>query len=375
MGIGHSAFCQKVPTISGGKGGEYYTSDGPKLDLMCGTSCTGFGYDSNVQQRVLNRAQHVPMNTYDYPSVWRQEAEEALAKLHPNYEFAFFSGGAEAVEAAIKVARNLVGNGRKKVAAFERCFHGKTFLTGLLTDGVESEYTTILPYHTSGSHGVEIPDDVFAVVIEPFQCRNGVLIPSRKFVEELIAETERQNVILIDDEISTSLRSGYPLALRRFVPDYDPPIICLGKNYGQGFPVSLVGVRKDLAPKVTVSLTSGYGGNPLACIAVTEAVNEVVSTGLLDTARSKEKPFLEELQDLLHLPAVKDVRGFGLWFGIEFHDSKVASAVAEELIGYGYVVGSVPPCIRLAPPFDIDIETWRTFVRIVQEVIEEVCEL
>ena len=371
MGIGHSAFCQKVPTISGGKGGEYYTSDGPKLDLMCGTSCTGFGYDSEVQARILERAKHVPLNTYDYPSVWRDEAAEALAKLHPNYEFAFFSGGAEAVEAAIRVARNLVGNGRKKVAAFEKCFHGKTFLTGLLTNGEESEYSTILPYEPP----VTIPDDVFAVVVEPFQCRNGVRIPAKAFVEQLIEEAEKKNVIIIDDEISTSLRSGYPLALRKAIPDYDPPIICLGKNYGQGIPVSLVGVRKDLAPKVSVSLTSGFGGNPLACIAVTEAVNEVINTNALEMIRSKEQPFLEELKSLLEFDAVKDVRGFGLWFGIEFHDSNVASVVAEELIGYGYVVGSVPPCIRLAPPFDIDIEIWRTFVHIVQEVIEEVCEL
>lgn len=371
MGIGHSAFCQKIKEITGsGTGSEYSYKEGTILDLMCGTSCAGFGYSSNIQQRILNRAKKAPLNTYDYPTIWREEAKKALETLHPHYEFAFFNGGAEAVEAAIKIARSLEKQNRKKVAGFEKCFHGKTFLTGMLTNEIESEYTTILPYRIP----IKIPDDVFAVVVEPFQCRNGVFTPSLDFFNELISKAASKNVFIINDEISTSLRSGHAITLDRFVENYSPPIICLGKNYGQGIPVSLVGVRKDLSPKVKVSLTSGYGGNPLACIAIAETIKEVNNSNLLNVIRSNENEFLTKLATLANLPAVKEVRGFGFWFGVEFHDKNFAAEVAEELLHYGYIVGSVPPNIRLAPSFDIGKNAWETFINVLRSIIQSESE-
>lgn len=370
MPFGHSPFCQVVPTIIGAYEDTFLLEDGTLRDMMSGTSCVGFGNGSGIHKRLLAAMRYTPFNTYDYPNAWREESDKWLRVLHPNYEFAYFNGGAEAVEAAIKIARDLVEGSRglrelKKVAAFRNCFHGKTFLTGLLTNGVESEYTTVLPY----SLDFEIPDDVFAVVVEPFQCRNGVVSPPNGFFEKLVADCDEKGVIIIDDEISTSLRSGYALAIKREL-DYEPDIICLGKNYGQGVPVSIVGVRSDHVEDVRVSLTSGFGGNPLACSAVRLTVSDVILGGYLESMRNYGTHFLDVLRSLEDLDAVREVRGIGYWFGIEFNNSDFAEYVAHELLRRGYIVGNVAPTIRLAPWFNLETKEWDAFVATVRDVVE-----
>jgi acetylornithine aminotransferase len=320
----------------------------------------------------------VPLNTYDYPSIWREEAEENLRQFYPDYQFAFLNGGAEAVEAAIKIARYLVPR-KQKVAAFRGCFHGKTFLTGLLTDGKESEYTTILPYAAP----IVPPVDTAAIVVEPFQCRNGVLLPDEpcKFFDQISTLERAYGIFVIDDEISTGLRSGAPLAIQGFAPGFLPAIVCLGKNIGQGFPVSAVGVRNDLLPRLEgLSLTSGYGGNALACVAIAESLSEFNRADRLSTIRDTGVDFLHDLlvasydDKCIHkLPGVKDVRGIGMWFGIEFFQADAAKTVAEKLITREYIVGSVPPRIRLAPPFDLSRDCWKEFCGVLRETIQEVC--
>ena len=363
MGIGHSKFCQSVPQIIGGENYLYTTEDRQFVDLMCGTSCTGLGYLSSVQQGILYEALLAPLNTYDYPTIWRERAEEQLKRLYPNYEFAFFNGGAEAVEAAIKIARDLGYN--RKIACFDGCFHGKTYLAGLLTDNTETNITTVLEYDKIP---VYIPDDVSTIVVEPVQCRNGVRVPSKDFMHLLMSEAHEKDVCVICDEISTGIRCGYPLAINHFLPLYNPAIICLGKNIGQGIPVSLVGVHKDMVQS-SVSLTSGFGGNALACIAVTETIKELKRGRWFERIRSRGRAFYKSAVN--ELKGVESIRGLGMWLGITFSSKEHAQMVAEALIARGFIVGSVPPHIRLAPPFDLPGEIWLQFIDEVNSITGE----
>jgi len=309
-----------------------------------------------------------PSNTYDYPSRWKQEAYDALEKLHPNYEFALFSSGAEAVEAAIRIAREIaeVPYHRDMVAGFTGCFHGKTYLTGLLTDNVESDLTTILRY---GDTSLRLDSSIFTVIVEPFQCRNGVGLASPLFFERLVQECESAHVILIDDEISTSLRSGYALAIQKYVPNYEPGIICLGKNYGQGVPVSIVGVHTRYADKVHTSLTSGFGSNPLACIAISESLREI--TPNLDTIRKRGMELAIPFFGLAGCSHVTDVRSFGMWYGLELDTAESATWLAARLLEYGYIVGLVGKNIRLAPPFGLDSFVWKQFIERIVDLLSK----
>lgn len=363
MRIGHSKFCQLIPQIIGGDRHLYTTRDKQFVDLMCGTSCTGLGYLSKVQQEILFEALLVPLNTYDYPTIWREQAEEQLRRLYPQYEFAFFNGGAEAVEAAIKIARDSGYN--KKIACFDGCFHGKTYLAGLLTDNVETDMTTVLEYNKVP---VQIPDDVSIIVVEPVQCRNGVRVSSEDFMSALVTKANEKGVCVICDEVSTGIRCGYPLAINYFLPLYDPAIICLGKNIGQGIPVSLVGVHSDFAQS-KVSLTSGFGGNALACIAVTETIKELQRGRWFERIKSRGRAFYKSAVSQLN--GVESVRGLGMWLGITFASKELSQKVAEKLIERGFIVGSVPPHIRLAPSFDLPGDIWLQFIDTVNSVLGE----
>src|SRR5688572_15221611 len=107
--VGKVSFSRQVPKVlSASPNSELLlTDDGPVTDLLCGTSCVGLGFATQLQAAIFARAMEVPLNTYDANTIWRDEAEAALRSVLPGYQFAFFSGGAEAVEAAIRIGMDL----------------------------------------------------------------------------------------------------------------------------------------------------------------------------------------------------------------------------------------------------------------------------
>jgi acetylornithine/N-succinyldiaminopimelate aminotransferase len=349
--------------IQGGSGGRFITDaerGGVYHDMCCGTGCTGI-QDGNLNARIISKFPAVPHNTYNYPTVWRQEAEAELEATYPGYDFAFFSGGAECTEAALRCAAALLGEDLgAETHAFKGCFHGKTWWTGILGGAhMSPEYNQPITLRQPG-----------IVIFEPMQTRNGVRVATHDFLRNLQYETNRTESIAIADEISTTIRSGHRLLTHELGGNWTPHIICVGKNIGQGFPVAVVGVRQDLCNKLLrrgVSLTSGFGGNPWACIAVKETLQYVRETKLLAHIQDSSQAMHKVLADTLrNNPAVEEVTGVGMWFGVRFVNEKVRDQVVSRLLVNRYIVS---PCgvssIRMSPPFSLGLNDWIDFCEAV----------
>ncbi|MEW6059232.1 MAG: ornithine--oxo-acid transaminase [Actinomycetota bacterium] len=297
------------------------------------------------------------------------------------------NSGAEGVETAIKTARKWghekkgVPDGRAKIVTCERNFHGRTTtIISFSTDPLAKRgfgpfmpgFVTV-PYGDSQAFEAVIDDDVVAFLVEPIQGEAGVIVPPDGYLREVREACTRHGVLMIADEIQTALgRTGSTFACEH--EDVVPDVYILGKALGGGIvPLSAVVANSDVLGVLTPGTHgSTFGGNPFAC-AIGREVVEIVKTGELQE-RSKKlgEHMLRTLREA-GLAAVTEVRGRGLWAGIEIAPEAVpARAHCETLLGRGVLAKDThETTIRLAPPLVISEEDLDWALERVLGVLDE----
>jgi ornithine--oxo-acid transaminase len=277
--------------------------------------------------------------------------------------------GAEGVETAIKTARKWgyegkgVPDGRAKIVVCEQNFHGRTTtIVGFSSDpdsrkgfGPFTPGFVSVPYGDAEALAAAIDDDTVAFLVEPIQGEAGVIVPSDGYLRRARELCTERNVLLVVDEIQSGLgRTGYTFACEH--EDVVPDVYILGKALGGGIvPLSAVVSSREILGVFTPGTHgSTFGGNPLAC-AIGLEVLAILRTGELQERSAKlGEHMLRTLRDA-GLPAVEEVRGRGLWAGIQLTaDAMSARARCEELMGRGVLAKDThESTIRLAPPLVI----------------------
>ncbi|WP_041313637.1 aspartate aminotransferase family protein [Heliomicrobium modesticaldum] len=314
---------------------------------------------------------------------------EALAGITPgDLQYCFFcNSGAEAVEAAIKIAR--LATGKSGFIATINGFHGKTF-GALSVSGREPFRAPFLPLlprviHVPFGDAAALEEvmardrHIAAFIVEPVQGEGGVIVPPRGYLKEVEALCRQAGVLLIADEVQTGLgRTGSLFACDEegLVPD----LLCLAKALGGGvMPIGAVVGRPALwAPLFDHPWlhTSTFGGNPLACAAALAAIEVTIEEDLMGQARQKGDWLLSRLKELAsrHEQVIADVRGRGLLIGIELTKEGVGGFVIgrmmEERIIVGYTLNH-PRVIRLEPPLNVPWEVLMQVYAVLEQVIQE----
>ena len=277
--------------------------------------------------------------------------------------------GAEGVETAIKAARKWgykkkgVPEGKAKIIVCEDNFHGRTttvisFSTdpqcrdgfGPFTPGFE-----IIKYGDIEALKSAIDDNTVAFLVEPIQGEAGIIVPPDGYFKQVREVCSENNVLFIADEIQSGLgRTGYTFCI-----DYDgvkPDIFILGKALGGGImPVSaIVSSREILSVFTPGDHGSTFGGNPLSC-AVARKVVEILKTGKYQENAKTAGEYLFEKLHAIGSDKIKEIRGRGLWVGIEFKkEAGVARIYCEKLMEEGMLCKDThEQTMRLAPPLCI----------------------
>ncbi|MDH3605551.1 MAG: aminotransferase class III-fold pyridoxal phosphate-dependent enzyme [Acidimicrobiia bacterium] len=364
------------------------------LDFGTGISVTNCGHNHpqivEAAHRQLDRVWHGG-GTFRYDS-YVSAAEQLISVApEPIDQFFFMNSGAEAVEAAVKLARHTTG--RQGVVAFRGGFHGRTMGSVSYTTSAvryRSGYLPLLPsvYIAPFPHPFReglteeestaralfdlremlrhevAPADIACFLIEPVQGEGGYYPAPAAFLQELRDIADRHSILIIADEVQTGFgRTGKWWGIDNY--DISPDIISIGKAIANGLPLSAVGASRDLFGKWPPGVHgTTYGGNAVACAAAVEVVN-VIGDLLPSVPALSEQAFagLRAMQS--KHPSVGEVRGLGLMIGVELvngdgqPDARALEFVGEHLLDSGLIFHPCGPdhnIIRFIPPLLISPE-------------------
>jgi 4-aminobutyrate aminotransferase len=359
------------------------------LDLVMGIAVNALGYGHprvlEAVHRQVDRHMHVYSGSgYQEPVV--AYAEALRQTVGPDYRVFFGNSGAEAVEAAVKVARLVTG--RPAVIAFRGSFHGRTLGALSLTASAaryRSAYEPLVPsvYHVDYPAPTRLgldeaaalahvqqqldqlfllevePSQVAAVVVEPIQGEGGYVIPPPGFLPWLREVTRRHGILLAVDEVQTGLgRTG---RLWAYAHDgIEPDLVMMGKAIGGGLPLSALVGRADIMDRWAGGLHgSTFGGNPVSCAAGLATLTAIQEEHLVERAARLGAEALAALAPLAERPDVREVRGRGLMLAVEFsgpdpgsHVQRVIDKSLEQGI-YLHPAGVRHEVIRFMPPLNI----------------------
>ena len=348
------------------KGNEY-------LDLYGGHAVISIGHaHPEYVEKISNQVATLGFYSNSVINTLQQRAAEKLGRIsgYEDYSLFFINSGAEANENALKLSS--FKNGKKRVIAFKKAFHGRTSLAVEVTDNPKiiapinaNGHTTYVALGDIDAVRAEIEKgDVTAVIIEGIQGVGGVQMPSASFLQQLQALCNATGTTLVLDEIQSGCgRTGNFFAHQW--AGIRPDIITQAKGIGNGFPVGCVLISPEFQA-VYGELGTTFGGNHLACAAV-EAVLEVMERdSLLDNANRVGEFLLSELK---RIDGIKEVRGRGLMIGIEFdHPIKDIRRrlLFEERIFTGVSGTNV---IRLLPPLVLTLEQAACFIGKFKKVL------
>jgi len=279
------------------------------------------------------------------------------------------NSGAEAVETAIKAARKWaytvkgVAHDQAEIIACTGNFHGRTIAIVAMSD--EPQYQSgfgpfpagfrIVEYGNFKALEAAINENTAAFLVEPIQGEGGIIVPPEGYLKAAQQLCRKHNVLLIADEIQTGLgRTGKFLACEH--EGVQPDGLILGKALGGGIlPVSLFLARRDVMQVFTPGdHGSTFGGNPLAAAVGLEALNIIVEDDLVGRSAARGDYLIKALRDI-NSPLISDIRGRGLFVGIEIDPSlATARSVCEALMARGLLSKEThDTVVRLAPPLII----------------------
>ena len=349
------------------------------LDFSSGIGVTNLGFHPQVQQALLQQAGRIWHSPNLYLSSLQEQVAQELAVSY-NYLAFFCNSGAEANEAAIKLARKATG--KQGIITFQQSFHGRTFGAMAATgqDKIKKGFGDGVPhfsyavYNDLASVEKLVNQDTAAVMLELVQGESGVRPAEAAFVKNLADFCQQEGLLLIVDEVQTGMgRTGQLYSFEHYgiIPD----IVTLAKGLANGLPAGALLGKSSLVPAFGPgSHGSTFGGNKLAMAAALETLHIMKETGFMEEVRSKSAILLEQLQFAFQdHPKISAVRGLGMMIGIE--TSASLSKIVEAARQKGLIILTAGEnVIRLLPPLTINREEIQQGIAILKEVFSELDE-
>ncbi|UNQ72592.1 acetyl ornithine aminotransferase family protein [Infirmifilum sp. NZ] len=375
--------------------------DGNKyLDFNSGIGVTNVGHaHPKVVKAIKEQAErllHYSLTDFLYETP--VQLAEKLVKITPGSfpkKVFYANSGAEAIEAAIKVARGHFRGTRPYIIAFAGSFHGRTMGALSLTASKPVQrrgFAPLVPgvvhvpypycyrcpfrqkYPDCNLWCVDYieewvlkkyvpPEEVAAIVFEPIAGEGGYIVPPPDFFKRLKELADKYGILLVDDEVQAGIgRTGKWFAIEHW--GVEPDLVAIAKGIASGLPLGVLVGRKDVMDLPPGSHASTFGGNPVSCAAAIATLEVIEEERLLENAARVGEDAMRRLNELKEeVPAIGDVRGKGLMIGVELvkpdgsPNPELLKATLENAFKSGLlVIGAGVSTIRIAPPLIITKE-------------------
>lgn len=358
------------------------------LDALSGIAVCGLGHAHPAISKTISEQAAKLLHTSNLYQIDKQQhLADQLCKISGLSRAFFCNSGAEANEAAIKIAR-LFGNKNNienpGIIVMENSFHGRTMATLSATGSrkVQAGFEPLVqgfiraPYNNIDAikNIAESNNNVVAILVEPIQGEGGVIIPEQNYLNQLREICDQQNWLLMLDEIQTGMgRTGKWFAFQH--NKIQPDVMTLAKALGNGVPIGAC-LANEKASEVLQPGNHGstFGGNPLMCATASTVIDTIKAENLITKAQQTGAYLLKHFtKNLANIEGVRNIRGTGLMIGIELdstylkHDcTELVKLALDKHLLINVTTGNV---IRLLPPLIIEQQQADTIINIVTELV------
>lgn len=380
---------RKSIAFTHGDGAWIYDTSGKRyLDALCGIAVTGLGHNHPKITKAIQEQASALIHCSNLYQIPEQEALATKLCSLSNMETVFFSNsGAEANEAAIKLAR-LFGHNKgietPVIIVAEQSFHGRTMATLSATGNrkVQAGFEPLLSGFARVPYGdVEAINqvalnnkNVVAIFVEPIQGEGGIQIPHPEYLNNLRTITDKQDWLLMVDEVQTGMgRTGAWFAHQH--NGIAPDVMTLAKGLGNGVPIGAC-LARDKAAEILTPGTHGstFGGNPLVSRASLATINAIESDSLIDRATFIGNAIAQGLRtNFSDEASIVDIRNKGLMIGIEL--DRPCVSIVDHALEAGLLLNvTADSVIRLLPPLILDDEQIKFLIVRLTTVINKFLE-
>ncbi|WP_434168865.1 acetylornithine transaminase [Peribacillus frigoritolerans] len=330
------------------------------LDFTSGIGVVNLGHcHEKVKTAVTEQLDKYWHVSNMFQSSIQERTAKMLADASGLSQVFFANSGAEANEAAIKLARKATG--KSKIVTCQQSFHGRTFATMAATgqEKIKTGFGPMLasfeyvPFNDNEAMTAAIDENTAAVMIEIVQGEGGIHVVQQSYLDAIQTKCQEQGALLIIDEIQTGIgRTGKPFAFQHF--NIQPDIITSAKGLGNGLPIGAMIGKQALSEFFNPgSHGSTFGGNPVSVSAAEAVLKEIFQSGFLkETVKKAEYLESELAKALKDMEEVKEIRGLGMMVGIECKQD--VQVFLMELQEEGLLVLSAgPKVLRLLPSLTV----------------------
>ena len=370
-----------------GKGCYLYDTEGKKyLDMIGGiaVNCLGYG-NPKLTSAISKQAKDIihACNYYYIPQ--KSELAYRLCRASFADKVFFCNSGAEANEAAIKLARSFFyykDINKYEIITANMSFHGRTMGTIAATgqDKFSRPFEpnvpgfVHVPYNDIDAMIDAVNPHTAAIMLELIQGESGVNPADKEYIMEIKKLCQEKGILLIFDEVQTGVgRTGKMFCYQNY--GVTPDIMTLAKGLGGGVPIGAMLCTNEVATGFRPGdHGSTFGGNPLACAAGNAVMEVFEEQNIIDNVREVSDELFDKLNTLRSkYNCIRSVRGMGLLIGIEFDDSITAQGMREQLLTMGFLVSAIgKSTIRLAPPLILTKAQAGSFVKALDKILKNV---
>ncbi|MFS0875756.1 acetylornithine transaminase [Solibacillus isronensis] len=370
-------YARRPFAIVEGKGTEVFDTTGKRyLDFTSGIAVCSLGH---AHPLIVDAIQKQSQKLWHISNLFESPGQEKLAAslvedLHLSYAF-FCNSGAEANEAAIKLARKHTG--KHKIIVFEQSFHGRTFgaMSATGQDKVRkgfgplvSEFIT-LPFNDVEALKAAVDADTAAIMLEMIQGEGGVNPATDEFAKAIHEIQQSSDILVIVDEVQTGIgRTGTRFAYEQTA--IKPDIVSMAKGLGGGFPIGgILGTEKLFNTFNAGTHGTTFGGNPLGVAVAQTVIDQIFNDAFLENVKQKSAYFINKLEEAF--PEDKySVQGKGLMLGLSLGGEDVAPYVAALDKAGLLTVAAGPKVIRLLPPLTVSEQEIDEAVNLLKDVLK-----
>lgn len=366
-----------------GEGVYLYDTEGKKyLDFAAGYAVSSLGYANEELNTALKAQIDKLCHTSNlYYNTVCGKAAEALKRITKMDRIFFTNSGGESVEGALKAARKYAykkGTGRYEFIAMKESFHGRSFGAVSVTghDAYRKPFGPLVPgvsfaeYNNLHSVKALVTDKTCAIILEPLQGEGGINLATEEFMKGIRELCDKEGILMICDEVQCGMgRTGEMFCWQGY--GIKPDIMTMAKAIGSGIPVGAFAMTEEVAE---YSLEPGdhgttYGGNPLACTAVSKTVEIFEKENLTAHVKEMGAYLTEKLEALKEkCDCIKAVKGTGLMQGIQI--TKPLGEVTNAALKEGLlVIGAGADVLRFVPPLIIEKEHVDEMIAVLEKIL------